>query len=109
MAIVAPAYVVATGAAPHIPELPGLAEVDYLTSTSAMEQQELSTSLVVLGGGYVGLEQAQLCAHLGVHVTVVGRLAPHTEPEIAAVLRQVFADDGIDVRRGTRRLRRTNW
>ena len=95
--LVAPAYIVATGAAPQVPELPGLAEVDYLTSTSAMEQQELPASLVVLGGGYVGLEQAQLFAHLGVQVTVVGRFAPHTEPEIAAVLRQVFADDGIDV------------
>ncbi|RBY92459.1 mercury(II) reductase [Blastococcus sp. TF02-8] len=95
--LVAPAYVVATGAAPHIPDLPGLAGVDYLTSTTAMELTRLPESLVVLGGGYVGLEQAQLFAHLGVPVTVVGRFAPHTEPEIAAVLRQVFADDGITV------------
>jgi mercuric reductase len=62
-----------------------------------MEQEQLPGSLVVLGGGYVGLEQAQLFAHLGVHVTVIGRFAPHTEPEVAAVLRGVFADDGIDV------------
>jgi mercuric reductase len=95
--LVAPAYVVATGAAPHIPDLPGLAGVDYLTSTTAMELTRLPESLVVLGGGYVGLEQAQLFAHLGVPVTVVGRFAPHTEPEIAAVLREVFADDGITV------------
>lgn len=95
--LVAPAYVVATGAAPHIPDLPGLAGVDYLTSTTAMELTRLPESLVVLGGGYVGLEQAQLFAHLGVQVTVVGRFAPHTEPEIAAVLREVFADDGITV------------
>ncbi|MDT0275546.1 mercury(II) reductase [Blastococcus goldschmidtiae] len=95
--LVAPAYVVATGAAPHIPDLPGLAGVDYLTSTTAMELTRLPESLIVLGGGYVGLEQAQLFAHLGVQVTVVGRFAPHTEPEIAAVLREVFADDGITV------------
>lgn len=95
--LVAPAYVVATGAAPHIPDLPGLAEVDQLTSTTAMELTRLPVSLVVLGAGYVGLEQAQLFAHLGVRVTVVGRFAPHTEPEIAAVLRGVFADDGITV------------
>ena len=93
----APAYVVATGAAPHIPDLPGLAGIDYLTSTTAMELTRLPESLVVLGGGYVGLEQAQLFAHLGVQVTVVGRFAPHTEPEIATVLREVFADDGITV------------
>ena len=93
----APAYVVATGVAPAIPDLPGIEQIDYLTSTTAMEQQELPASLVVIGGGYVGLEQAQLFAHLGVQVTVVGRVAPHAEPEIADVLRRVFADDGITV------------
>jgi mercuric reductase len=95
--VTAPAYVVATGAAPTVPDLPGIDEVDYLTSTTAMEQQSLPESMVVLGGGYVGLEQAQLFAHLGVRVTVVGRFAPHTEPEIAQVLREVFIDEGITV------------
>ena len=95
--LVAPAYVVATGAAPHVPDLPGLPGVEHLTSTTAMEQQDLPASMVVMGGGYVGLEQAQLWAHLGVRVTLVGRFAPHAEPEIADVLRGVFADDGIAV------------
>src|SRR5438270_625854 len=79
------------------PDLPGLAEVDYLTSTTAMEQKTLPASMAVIGGGYVGLEQAQLWAHAGVKVTLVGRVAPHAEPELADVLRSVFADDGIDV------------
>lgn len=91
------AYVVATGSAPHIPDLPGMATVDPLTSTTAMELQVLPASMVVLGGGYVGLEQAQLWTQLGVHVTLVGRLAPHAEPETADVLRAVFDDDGITV------------
>ena len=91
------AYVVATGAAPHVPDLPGMADVDYLTSTTAMEQRDLPASMVVVGGGYVGLEQAQLWAHLGVEVTLVGRFAPHTEPEVADVLRDVFNDEGITV------------
>jgi mercuric reductase len=95
--VVAPAYVVATGVAPHVPDLPGLDTVDWLTSTTAMEQQALPGSMVVMGGGYVGLEQAQLWAHLGVQVTLVGRFAPHAEPEVADVLRGVFADDGIAV------------
>lgn len=95
--LTAPAYVVATGAAPHVPDLPGMAGVAYLTSTTAMELAELPASMVVLGGGYVGLEQAQLWAHLGVQVTLVGRFAPYAEPEIADVLRGVFADDGIAV------------
>ncbi len=93
----APAYVVATGAAPHVPDLPGLDQVAFLTSTTAMEQQDLPGSMVVVGAGYVGLEQAQLWAHLGARVTLVGRFAPHSEPEVAEVLRGVFADDGITV------------
>ncbi|GAC1607790.1 MAG: mercury(II) reductase [Mycobacteriales bacterium] len=95
--IAAAAYIVATGVAPHVPDLPGLDTVDWLTSTTAMEQQALPASLVVMGGGYVGLEQAQLWAHLGIEVTLVGRFAPHAEPEVADVLRGVFADDGITV------------
>lgn len=95
--VAAHSYVVATGSAPHVPDLPGMGAVDPLTSTTAMEQQDLPASMVVMGGGYVGLEQAQLWAHLGVQVTLVGRFAPHAEPEVRDVLRTVFADDGIDV------------
>ncbi|MDP8987278.1 MAG: mercury(II) reductase [Actinomycetota bacterium] len=91
------AYVVATGAEPAHPPLPGLDDVGYLTSTTAMEQKDLPDSLVVIGAGYVGMEQAQLFAHLGADVTVVGRLAPRAEPELAEVLRRVFADDGTTV------------
>ncbi|MCG2799254.1 MAG: mercury(II) reductase [Cellulomonas sp.] len=96
-ALRAGAYLVATGAAPAIPDLPGLDQVEYLTSTTAMELTDLPRSLVVIGGGYVGTEQAQLFAHLGVDVTLVGRLAPRAEPELAQRLRQVFADDGVTV------------
>ncbi len=91
------AYLIATGAEPARPDLPGLAEIDWLTSTTAMEQSELPGSLIVIGGGYVGMEQAQLFAHLGARVTLIGRLAPAAEPELAEVLRGVFADDGITV------------
>ena len=93
----ASAYLIATGAEPAVPDLPGLDEVDYLTSTTAMELEELPESLVVVGGGYVGMEQAQLFAHLGTEVTIIGRLAPRSEPELASALRRVFLDDGIIV------------
>ncbi len=91
------AYLIATGSEPAIPDLPGLADVDFLTSTTAMELDELPESLVVIGGGYVGMEQAQLFAHLGSKVTVVGRLAPRAEPELSSRLRTVFLDDGMTV------------
>lgn len=91
------AYIVATGSQPATPALPGLDQVDWLTSTTAMELTELPDSLVVIGGGYIGMEQAQLFAGLGSKVTLVGRLAPHTEPELAEVLREAFARAGIDL------------
>ena len=64
-------YVIATGSAPFVPSIPGLAESGYLTSTTAMELDELTDSLIVVGGGYVGLELAQLFARLGTRVSVV--------------------------------------
>lgn len=91
------AYLIATGSMPHVSDIEGIQSVDYLTSTTAMEQQSLPESLVVIGGGYVGMEQAQLFAHLGSAVTVIGRLAPHIEPELRAVMKGVLADDGINV------------
>ncbi len=93
----AAAYVIATGSVPAVPDLPGLDTVAYLTSTTAMELTVLPETLLVIGGGYVGMEQAQLFAGLGTRVTLVGRLAPHTEPEMAAVLREAFARSGITV------------
>lgn len=96
-AVRARAYLVATGAQPVVTGIEGIESVDYLTSTTAMELAELPQSLVVIGGGYVGMEQAQLFAHLGSRVTVVGRLAPRAEPELQAVMRSVFGDDGISV------------
>lgn len=90
-------FLVATGSAPWVPPIDGLDRVDHLTSTTAMELTALPGSLVVVGGGYVGLEQAQLFARLGATVTVVGRFAPQAEPELAALLRDVFHDAGITV------------
>jgi hypothetical protein len=58
-------YLIATGAEPQVPDIPGLAETGFLTSTTAMELDHLPESLLVIGSGYVALEQAQLFAHLG--------------------------------------------
>ncbi len=96
-------YLIATGSAPCAPPIPGLDDVGYLTSTTAMELDELPGSLLVVGGNAVGLEQAQLFARLGSKVTVVellDRLAPLEEPEAGAAIAGVFADEGITVHAG---------
>lgn len=97
-------YLVATGSAPWIPPVQRLADVEYLTSTTAMELDEVPASMLILGGGYVALEQAQLFARLGTKVTMLvrSRLASAEEPEAAHALMGVFADEGIRVvRRAT--------
>jgi len=92
-------YLVATGAEPHIPDIPGLAESGYLTSTTAMELDHLPESILVIGGGYVALEQAQLFAHLGTQVTIIVRsqIARGEEPEIAEALREALVAEGISI------------
>ncbi|GAA1937770.1 mercury(II) reductase [Brevibacterium antiquum] len=92
-------YLVATGSTPTIPEIEGLDGVDYLTSATAMELDEVPASMLVVGGGYVGLEQAQLFARLGTQVTMLvrSRLASTEEPEAHEVLAEVFAHEGIEV------------
>ena len=90
------AVIVATGARPAIPELPGLDQVDFLTSTSALELAELPDRLAIVGAGFVGLEMAQLFARLGSHVTLIGnRVAPNADPELAAGLRRALEAEGI--------------
>ncbi|MBE7956327.1 mercury(II) reductase [Microbacterium sp. R1] len=92
-------YLIATGARPWGPPIEGLDGVDFLTSTSAMELDKVPDSLLVLGGGYVALEMAQLFARLGAKVTLLvrSRLASKEEPEVSKALQEVFADEGIRV------------
>ncbi len=90
-------YLVATGAEPQVPDLPGLARAGYLTSTTAMELTELPGRVVTIGAGFVGMEQSQLLSRLGAQVSVVGRLAPRAEPELAAWIGRVFADEEIEI------------
>lgn len=96
-AVRAGAFIVATGAEPKIPALPGLAEAGCLTSTTAMELDRVPERLVAIGAGFVGMEQSQLFARLGSQVSLMGRLAPGAEPELVSWMEQVFADEGIEV------------
>ena len=100
--IAAGKIIVATGASPAIPDIPGIESVPYLTSTTALELEEQPRSLLVIGGGYIGCELAQMFARLGTRVTLVTRerLLPEAEPEIAQALDRYLADEGIAVRIG---------
>lgn len=98
--VVAKHYLIATGSTPWAPPIEGLAEAGYLTSTTAMDLEALPTSMIVIGGNAIGLEQAQLWNRLGVEVIVVEaleRLAPFEEHEVSAVIEEAFAREGIGV------------
>ena len=97
--VIADKVIVSTGARPMAPAIPGIEAVPYLTSTTALDLDELPQSLLVIGGGYIGAELAQMFARAGVKVTLVcrSRLLPEAEPEIGAALTGYFADEGLDV------------
>lgn len=95
----AAAFLVATGASPDVPPIPGLQEIDYLTSTTALDCTELPGRLVMIGANAIGLELGQYFAHLGSEVTffdVLERVAPFEEPEVSEALTGVLRDEGAD-------------
>jgi mercuric reductase len=93
-------FIIATGSSPWIPPIEGINQVDYLTSTTALELKELPKSIIVLGGSVVGLEFAQMYAHFGSKVTVLEvmpRLLPGEEEEISEALRSYLEEEGIEI------------
>ncbi|MDX6246532.1 MAG: hypothetical protein QOE76_4255 [Frankiales bacterium] len=97
------AIVLATGSKPAVPPIAGLAGTPFWTNHEAIETADVPESLVVLGGGAVGVELAQVFSRFGAKVTVVEgspRLIPMEEPESSDLVLKVFTDEGIDVRLG---------
>ncbi|TDD65782.1 NAD(P)/FAD-dependent oxidoreductase [Jiangella aurantiaca] len=95
--------VIGTGTAPTVPPIDGLAETPYWTNRDAVQAKELPASLLVLGGGAIGLEFAQALVRFGVRVTVIemaDRLVSIEEPESSELAARVLAADGVDVRVG---------
>jgi pyruvate/2-oxoglutarate dehydrogenase complex dihydrolipoamide dehydrogenase (E3) component len=83
-----------------VPDIPGLASAAPLTNIELLELDRLPAHLVVLGGGYVGLEFAQAYRRFGSHVTILEagtRLAAREDADIAATLLQMLRDEGIEV------------
>lgn len=88
------------GTRPTVPPLSGLDEVPYLTNRSALALTELPEKLLVLGGGYIGVEFAQLFARLGSEVTLIQRgsqLLPREDADIAETLTEILREEEIEV------------
>jgi pyruvate/2-oxoglutarate dehydrogenase complex dihydrolipoamide dehydrogenase (E3) component len=89
-----------SGARPAVPALPGLREVPFLNSTSVMELEAVPDHLLVLGGGYVGLEFGQMFRRFGSRVTVIHRgptLLGREDPDVAEEVAKILREDGLDV------------
>ncbi|MBT9490349.1 MAG: FAD-dependent oxidoreductase, partial [Rubrivivax sp.] len=102
------AIVIATGAEPFVPPLPGLADVGYLTSDTLWNLRELPARLVVLGGGPIGCELAQAFARLGSQVTQIEmapRLMGREDEDVSACAQKALEADGVLVRTGHKALR----
>jgi pyruvate/2-oxoglutarate dehydrogenase complex dihydrolipoamide dehydrogenase (E3) component/uncharacterized membrane protein YdjX (TVP38/TMEM64 family) len=92
--------VLATGAEPVMPPIPGLADLQPLTSETLWNLNELPAQLLVLGGGAIGCELAQALARLGSHVTIVEalpRLLAHEDAEVSDAMSAALLADGIDI------------
>jgi dihydrolipoamide dehydrogenase len=92
--------VLATGARPLVPPIPGLENIHYLTSDTVWELDELPARLLVMGGGPIGCELAQAFSRLGAKVTLVDmldRILPREDQEISEYVTQQFAAEGVEL------------
>jgi len=97
----APQVFLNVGARPLVPDIPGVDVAPFLTSTSILDLEELPAHLIVVGGGYVGLEFAQMFRRFGSQVTVVdkkARLAAHEDKDASRVIHEIFASESIAIR-----------
>ena len=95
--------VIATGTRAAVPPIPGLAGTPFWTNHEIIEAKDLPQSLIVLGGGAIGVELAQVMARFGVDVTIIegeDRMLPRNEPEAGELLAEVFGAEGITIRTG---------
>ncbi|GAA2802649.1 FAD-containing oxidoreductase [Mycolicibacterium pallens] len=90
------------------PDLPGLADIDYLTNVGILELDTLPEHLVIVGGSYIGLEFAQMYRRFGARVTVLERgprLTPREDSDVSAAIEEILTDEGITVVTGASDLR----
>jgi pyruvate/2-oxoglutarate dehydrogenase complex dihydrolipoamide dehydrogenase (E3) component len=88
------------GARAAVPDIPGLSDVAFLTSTSMLDLDEIPEHLMIIGGGYVGLEFAQMFRRFGSDVTIIQRgtrLLASEDPDVSRAIRRMLEDEGITV------------
>ncbi len=93
------------GARPHVPDLPGVDQVSFLTSESMMDVDFLPEHLIVVGGSYVGLEFGQMYRRFGSRVTIIelaSRLIAREDPDVSDAIRDILAAEGIELRLNAR-------
>ncbi len=91
-----------------VPDIPGLADVDYMTNVSILELDQLPKHLVIIGGSYIALEFAQMYRRFGAEVTVVergSRLAGREDPDVGAAIKDILENEGIQVILGANDIR----
>jgi pyruvate/2-oxoglutarate dehydrogenase complex dihydrolipoamide dehydrogenase (E3) component len=89
------------GGRASVPDLPGIAEVEYLTNSGMMDVDFLPEHLVIIGGSYIGLEFAQMYRRFGSRVTVVEmgpRLIAREDEEVSAAIQKILESEGIEIR-----------
>ena len=89
------------GGRAHVPKMPGIGQITYLTNTSILNLEELPEHLVVVGGSYIGLEFAQMFRRFGSEVTVVEmgpRLVQHEDEDVSAAIKEILEAEGIHLR-----------
>ena len=106
--LVADKVIINSGLRPAVPPIPGLETVPYLDSTSIMELGSVPEHLMVIGGGYIGLEFSQMFRRFGSRVTIVERgpqLLSREDPDVADEVANILREDGIEILRETQALR----
>ncbi|HDK5669488.1 TPA: mercury(II) reductase [Staphylococcus pseudintermedius] len=96
-------FLIATGASSSLPQISGLEEMDYLTSTTLLELKKIPKRLTVIGSGYIGMELGQLFHHLGSEITLMQRserLLKEYDPEISESVEKALIEQGISLVKG---------
>lgn len=91
--------VIATGAIPFIPPIPGLSDINYHTYETIFDLPELPASLMIMGGGPIGCELAQAFCQLGCDVTLIemGSILPKDDPDLVDIVRQTLIEEGVTI------------